>query len=90
MGSVGHSICLTPNHADSRWSRPRRARNAQTKTRDLDVAIVGDITSIKLPMESFDVVYSSFVLELVPRADAALKNFVRWLKPGGPVDPASA
>ena len=55
----------------------------KTKTRDLDVAIVGDITSIELPMETFDVVYSSFVLEHVERADVALKNFVRWLKPGG-------
>ena len=55
----------------------------KTKSRDLDVAIVGDISSIELPMESFDVVYSSFVLEHVQRADVALKNFVRWLKPGG-------
>jgi SAM-dependent methyltransferase len=55
----------------------------KTKTRDLDVAIVGDIASIELPVESFDVVYSSFVLEHVQRADVAVKNFARWLKPGG-------
>jgi SAM-dependent methyltransferase len=55
----------------------------KTRTRDLDVAIVGDIASAKLPMESFDVVFSSFVLEHVQRADVALKNFAMWLKPGG-------
>ena len=55
----------------------------KTKTRDLDVAIVGDLNLIELPMESFDVVYSCFVLEHVQRADVALKNFVGWLKPGG-------
>ena len=55
----------------------------KTKTRDLDVAIVGDINSVELPVESFDVVYSCFVLEHVQQADIALKNFVRWLKPGG-------
>ena len=55
----------------------------KTKSRDLDVAIVGDLNLVELPMESFDVVYSCFVLEHVQRADVALKNFVGWLKPGG-------
>ena len=55
----------------------------KTKTRDLDVAILGDLNSVELPRESFDVVYSCFVLEHVQRADVALENFVRWLKPGG-------
>jgi SAM-dependent methyltransferase len=55
----------------------------KTKSRDLDVAILGDISSVEFPLASFDVVYSSFVLEHVQRADVALKNFVRWLKPGG-------
>jgi SAM-dependent methyltransferase len=55
----------------------------KTERRDLDVAIVGDICSVELPTESFDVVFSSFVLEHVERADVALENFVRWLKPGG-------
>lgn len=51
--------------------------------RDLDDAICGDLCSVELPEESFDVVYSSFVLEHVPRADIALDNFVKWLRPGG-------
>lgn len=55
----------------------------KTRTRDLDVAIVGDLCSVELPDTSFDVVFSSWVLEHVPRADVALKNFVQWLRPGG-------
>ena len=55
----------------------------KTEACDLDVAIVGDLCSVHLPEASFDVVFSSFVLEHVPRADIALQNFVQWLKPGG-------
>jgi SAM-dependent methyltransferase len=55
----------------------------KNRTRDLDVAIIGDICTVELPEASFDVVYSCFVLEHVPRADIALQNFVQWLKPGG-------
>jgi SAM-dependent methyltransferase len=55
----------------------------KTKVHDLDVAICGDLCSLELPEASFDVVYSSFVLEHVPRADVALQNFFKWLKPGG-------
>jgi SAM-dependent methyltransferase len=55
----------------------------KTKTGDLDVAICGDLCTVELPEASFDVVFSSFVLEHVPRADLALENFVKWLKPGG-------
>jgi SAM-dependent methyltransferase len=55
----------------------------KTKARDLDVAIVGDLCLVELPEASFDVVFSCFVLEHVPRADVALQNFVQWLRPGG-------
>jgi len=55
----------------------------KTAARDLDVAIVGDLCSIEMPQASFDVVFSSYVLEHVPRADVALQNFVSWLRPGG-------
>jgi SAM-dependent methyltransferase len=55
----------------------------KTKARDLDVAICGDLCSVELDEASFDVVYSSFVLEHIQRADIALQNFVRWLRPGG-------
>jgi len=55
----------------------------KTKTRDLDVGICGDLCSLELPEGSFDVVYSFYVLEHVERADIALENFIKWLKPGG-------
>lgn len=51
--------------------------------RDLHVAIYGDLCQVLLPVERYDVVYSSFVLEHVERADLALRNLVTWLRPGG-------
>jgi SAM-dependent methyltransferase len=50
---------------------------------DLDVAIVGDLRTIDLPPEQYDVIYNSFVLEHVPQADEVMASFVRWLRPGG-------
>lgn len=50
---------------------------------DLDVAICGDLCTIELPEAGFDVIFSSFVLEHVERADLALENFVKWLRRGG-------
>ena len=50
---------------------------------DLDFAIVGDLCTLELPKASFDVVFSSFVLEHVPRADVALANMIASLRPGG-------
>src|SRR6202034_1375 len=44
---------------------------------------VRDLCSVELREASFDVVFSSFVLEHVARADVALRNLTRWLKPGG-------
>ena len=55
----------------------------KTKQRDLDVAICGDLCTVELPTESYDVICSAFALEHVPRADLALENMVKWLKPGG-------
>ena len=55
----------------------------KTKTRDLDDAICGDLCSLDLAAGSFDVVYSFYVLEHVEQADVALRNLIRWLKPGG-------
>jgi SAM-dependent methyltransferase len=50
---------------------------------DLDVAILGDLCTVDLPEASFDVIFSRYVLEHVQQADVALRNLVRWLKPGG-------
>lgn len=58
-----------------------RARQAQFG--DLDHVHIADLNSIELPEASFDVVFSSYVLEHVERADRTLENFDRWLRPGG-------
>ncbi len=50
---------------------------------DLDEAIHGDLRSVELPPESFDIIYCAFVLEHVDGAQMVLDNFIRWLKPGG-------
>jgi SAM-dependent methyltransferase len=62
---------------------PEALEMRKAQIRDLDVSIVGDLCSVQLAGGSFDVVYSAFVLEHVQRADVALENFVRWLRPGG-------
>ena len=51
---------------------------------DLDETILGDLRTVDLPEEEFDVVYSSYVLEHVENAELALDNFVRWLITGWP------
>jgi SAM-dependent methyltransferase len=51
--------------------------------RDLDEAIVGDVCTLEFVDRQFDAVYSAYVLEHVPRADLALANFARWVRPGG-------
>lgn len=58
-----------------------RARREIKK--DLAHAIVGDLRTAQLPPDSYDVIYNAFVLEHVSGAEQVLKNFVRWLKPGG-------
>jgi SAM-dependent methyltransferase len=50
---------------------------------DLDEIIEGDLRTVDLGQRRFDVIYCSFVLEHVEDADVVLKNFVRWLEPGG-------
>jgi SAM-dependent methyltransferase len=51
--------------------------------KDLDEAIVGDLRSVDLPENFFDVIYSSYVLEHIRNSEVVLKNFVKWLRPGG-------
>lgn len=50
---------------------------------DIDECIVGDLRTIELPAASYDVIYCAYVLEHVPHAEMVLKNFLRWLRPGG-------
>lgn len=47
------------------------------------IDIVGDITAIPAPDESFDAILCSEVLEHVPEPTHALNEFARLLKPGG-------
>jgi SAM-dependent methyltransferase len=50
---------------------------------DLDEEILGDLRTVELPAESFDVVYCSYVLEHVSGAEAVLERFLACLRPGG-------
>lgn len=51
--------------------------------KDLHEVIVGDLHSVDLPKNSYDVIYSSFVLEHLQDAEGVLDRFSVWLKPGG-------
>jgi SAM-dependent methyltransferase len=50
---------------------------------DLDEAIVGDLRTVPLPAKSYDIVYSSFVLEHVAGAERVLDAMTAALRPGG-------
>lgn len=62
---------------------PEALRIRREVTRDLDVAIVGDLRSVQLPPAAYDLIYSAYVLEHIEGADLVLSNFLRWLRPGG-------
>lgn len=55
----------------------------QNLKKDLSHCIVGDLRTVQLPPEKYDVIYNAFVLEHVDGAEKVLQNFVAWLKPGG-------
>lgn len=50
---------------------------------DLDDAIVGDLRTVELDPESFDIVFCSFLLEHVEGAEQVLGRFFAAIKPGG-------
>jgi len=50
---------------------------------DLHETIEGDLCSVDLGTDRFDVIYCSFVLEHIKRADIVVENFVKWAKPDG-------
>lgn len=50
---------------------------------DLDDAIVGDLREVALPPGSFDITFSSFVLEHVAGAEQLLDRLVAAVRPGG-------
>ena len=55
----------------------------KNERKDLDEAILGDVRSADLSASTYDIIYSSYVLEHIKGAEAVLENFVKWLKPGG-------
>jgi SAM-dependent methyltransferase len=57
----------------------------KNKVKDLDEAIVGDLRTVELDADAFDIIYNSFVLEHVDGARRVLDNFQRWVKPGGKI-----
>jgi SAM-dependent methyltransferase len=50
---------------------------------DLDIAIHGDLRTVDLPKDSYDVVFSAFVLEHVAGAESVLEELTDALRPGG-------
>ncbi|MEO1636616.1 MAG: class I SAM-dependent methyltransferase [Cyanobacteria bacterium J06631_9] len=55
----------------------------KNNTQDLDEAIVGDLCSVDLQENSYDVIFNAYVLEHIEDAEQVLDNFKKWLKPGG-------
>lgn len=57
------------------------ARMNQIK--DLDKAAVGDLCSVELAEDTYDVIFNAYVLEHIKGAEVVLSNFNRWLKEDG-------
>jgi SAM-dependent methyltransferase len=51
--------------------------------KDLDEAIVGDLSTFDFPHEEYDLIYCSYVLEHAKNAEKVLDNLIETLKPGG-------
>ncbi len=58
-----------------------KIRKEQKK--DLDEIIVGDLQTVDIKPESYDLIYSAYVLEHIEGAEKVLDNFFQWLKPKG-------
>ena len=55
----------------------------QTRYNDLSEIIIGDLRSLDLEKNRYDVIYNSYVLEHIDGAERVLEKFANWLKPGG-------
>jgi len=58
-------------------------RLRQTRYNDLSEVIIGDLRSLDLEKNGYDVIYNSYVLEHIDGAERLLEKFANWLKPGG-------
>lgn len=75
---TGVSVEITGVDVDKDALEARR--NIQ---KDLDKTIEGDLRTVDLAANSYDIIYSSYVLEHVEGAETVLENFLKWVKPGG-------
>lgn len=55
----------------------------KNQQKDLDKIIVGDLRTVEIESNYYDVIYSSYVLEHIDGAEQVLDNFFTWLKPKG-------
>jgi SAM-dependent methyltransferase len=55
----------------------------RTQYNDLGEMIVGDLRSVDLEKNRYDVIYNSYVLEHIDGAEGVLEKFANWLRPGG-------
>ncbi|QPG06361.1 class I SAM-dependent methyltransferase [Salinimonas marina] len=55
----------------------------QRQHNDLHEVIIGDLRTVEMPAQSYDVIYTAYVLEHVGNIERVLDNFQTWLKPGG-------
>lgn len=55
----------------------------KNQQRDLDQAILADLESLELEASYYDLIYCSYVLEHVRRAEHVVDKFFTWLKPNG-------
>lgn len=78
LGGIDHEITGIDLDAEALRSRIEERK-------DLHHAIHGDLATVDLPEASYDVVYSSYVLEHVRGAEALLEKYAKWVVPGGTV-----
>jgi SAM-dependent methyltransferase len=69
---------LTGLDADKHALEIRKFHN-----KDLDDLIQGDLCTVELEENKYDIIYNSYVLEHIKGAENVLQKFHKWLKPGG-------
>lgn len=78
LGDLGAPVRLTGVDLDEEALRLRVEEQG-----DLDVAIRSDLMTVSIDPSSYDLVFSSYVLEHLEQPDVALDRFFSWLRPGG-------
>ncbi len=78
LGDLGAPARLTGIDLDEEALRIRVDEQG-----DLDVAIHGDLMTVAVDDSSYDLVFSSYVLEHLEQPELALDRYLSWLRPGG-------